>query len=205
MQFDSVKDSGERQIFDTGSKRDTQQGKGRPDLIPVIALKRLAKHYENGAVKYGDRNWEKGQPLSRYYASAQRHLWDWFSGDYSEDHLSAVVWNVFCIIHHIEYIRAGNLPSDLDDIGAIQAIEKHTEQIDTCGVCGGTGGNDGFCLRCNGSGHIPDNQCKTCNGNRTIECPECNGSNKVYNNRFEGYTTCDYCDGKCFIPCKECT
>ncbi|HUS51203.1 MAG TPA: dATP/dGTP diphosphohydrolase domain-containing protein, partial [Candidatus Paceibacterota bacterium] len=73
MEFKEVKDSGKRQDFDTGSRRDTRDGKGRYDLLPVRAIKRLAKHYENGAKKYGDRNWEKGQPLSRYLDSALRH------------------------------------------------------------------------------------------------------------------------------------
>lgn len=125
MQFNNVKDSGERQEFNTGSKRDTQDGKGRPDLIPIEPLRRLAKHYENGAKKYGDRNWEKGQPLSRYYASAMRHMWDYMEGDYSEDHLAAAAWNIFAIIATQERIIAGKLPRELDDIGAIQAYEDH--------------------------------------------------------------------------------
>lgn len=63
--FNEVKDSGKRQEFQTGSIRDTREGKGRYDLLPPHAIFRLAKHFENGAKKYGDRNWEKGQPLSR--------------------------------------------------------------------------------------------------------------------------------------------
>lgn len=125
MQFNNVKDSGERQEFDTGSKRDTQDGKGRPDLIPIESLRRLSKHYEHGAKKYGDRNWEKGQPLSRYYASAMRHMWDYMEGDYSEDHLAAAAWNIFSMIATQERIIAGKLPKELDDIGAIQAYEDH--------------------------------------------------------------------------------
>ena len=68
-----VKDSGARQQFHTGAVRDIQKGKGRYDLITPIALKRLAKHYENGAVKYGDSNWTKGIPLKRITDSAIRH------------------------------------------------------------------------------------------------------------------------------------
>ncbi len=71
--YDSVKDSGERREFSTGSVRDVRKGKGRFDLIPPCALLLLAQHYENGAVKYGDRNWEKGQPLSSYVDSMLRH------------------------------------------------------------------------------------------------------------------------------------
>jgi len=73
-ELDAVKDSGAREEFDTGSKRDTRKGRGRYGLITPIALKRLAQHYENGAAKYGDRNWEKGQPVSRYLGSANGSL-----------------------------------------------------------------------------------------------------------------------------------
>ncbi len=55
-QFNAVKDSGERQEFDTGARRDTQDGKVLYGLIPPYPLKRLAQHYTNGAVKYGDIN-----------------------------------------------------------------------------------------------------------------------------------------------------
>lgn len=50
--YSEVKDSGKRQEFGTGSRRDTRDGKGRYDLIPPYFLKRLAVHLENGAVKY---------------------------------------------------------------------------------------------------------------------------------------------------------
>lgn len=114
--FSNVNDSGKREEFQTGSRRDTREGKGRFDLISPIALKRLAQHYENGSRKYGDRNWEKGQPLSRYLDSALRHLNNILAGDVSEDHFSACSWNCFAIIHTQELIRLGLLPKELDDL-----------------------------------------------------------------------------------------
>lgn len=69
-----VKDSGERQEFVTGARRDIQVGKGRFDLIPPLPVRRLAMIYEAGALKYGEHNWKKGIPLSRYLDSAERHL-----------------------------------------------------------------------------------------------------------------------------------
>lgn len=93
--YNKVADSGKREEFSTGSLRDTRDGKGRFDLIPVGPLKRLARHYENGAKKYGEHNWEKGQPSSRYWDSAMRHLVSYMEGDRSEDHLAAVAWNAF--------------------------------------------------------------------------------------------------------------
>ncbi len=121
--FDSVQDSGERQDFDTGSVRDSRAGKGRFDLIPSYSLKRLAQHFENGAVKYGDRNWQKGQPLSRYLDSAVRHLYAYLGGSRDEDHLAAVAWNSFALIWTEEQIRLGRLPEELDDLVADESVE----------------------------------------------------------------------------------
>jgi DNA-directed RNA polymerase subunit RPC12/RpoP len=113
--FTEVKDSGKREDFSTGSRRDTREGKGRYDLIAQIALKRLAQHYENGAKKYGDRNWEKGQPVMRYLDSANRHLSNILQGDKTEDHESAVSWNMFAYTQTLALIKLGKLPKELDD------------------------------------------------------------------------------------------
>jgi hypothetical protein len=118
----AVEDSGKREDLPTGSVRDTRIGKGRYDLISPIALKPLARHYEAGAKKYGDRNWEKGQPLSRYLDSAMRHLVSFLGGDRSEDHLSACSWNCFAYVHTLEMIEKGVLPRELDDTGEIPSF-----------------------------------------------------------------------------------
>jgi hypothetical protein len=119
-EFDEVKDSGQRQEFETGSKRDTRDGKGRYDLIPAYALSRLARHYENGAKKYGDRNWEKGQPLARYLDSMIRHAYKFLGGSRDEDHLAAVAWNALAYIETEERIKKGILPKELDDIESVR-------------------------------------------------------------------------------------
>ena len=113
-------DSGNRENFSTGSVRDTRDGKGRFDLISPIALKRIAQHYEKGAVKYEDRNWEKGQPLMRYFDSALRHLNSYtenlLTGRSSkEDNLAACLWNIMAFIHTEYMIKQGLLSIDLDD------------------------------------------------------------------------------------------
>ena len=84
----------------------------RWDLIPVGPLKRLAELYTRGSVKYTAWNWAKGIKMSRCYASAFRHLMQWVMGDKDEDHLAAVVFNVFCIMHYEDTGR-----TDLDDMG----------------------------------------------------------------------------------------
>lgn len=117
-EFNAVKDSGKREEFNTGSRRDTRDGKGRYDLISVIAKARLAVHIENGAKKYGDRNWEKGQPLMRYLDSAQRHIDKYVEGHRDEDHMAAALWNIMAFIHTEEMIKRGNLPPELNDVPA---------------------------------------------------------------------------------------
>ena len=124
--FNAVKDSGVRQTFDTGSVRDIQEGKGRFDLITPIGLKRLAQHYENGAKKYGPRNWEKGQPLSRYCDSALRHMNCLLEVMKDEDHAAAVCWNIMEYIHTEEMINRRQLPSTLNDMPTL--IRKEEEE-----------------------------------------------------------------------------
>ena len=103
--FDSVKDSGAREEFSTGARRDTQEGKGRFDLLPINAMFRLSRHFENGAVKYGDSNWLKGIPLKRYLDSLLRHTFKFAGGLEGEDHLCAIIWNACCLLETQELIR----------------------------------------------------------------------------------------------------
>lgn len=114
--YKKVKDSGKRQQFSTGAVRDGQTGKGRYDLLPTRAIRRLAEHYENGAVKYGDGNWLKGMPLTRMIDSAIRHLFTALEGHQDEDHLIACAWNVLGIVELQERIEEGLLSKELDDL-----------------------------------------------------------------------------------------
>jgi len=132
-EFDKVEDSGSRQEFKTGSVRDTNVGKGRFDLIPPYALKRLAKHYENGAKKYGDRNWEKGQNLSRYLDSAIRHAYAFLGGSRVEDHLAAVAWNALAYIETEDRINKGLLPKELDDVEPVRKMLNGETQEQSTG------------------------------------------------------------------------
>jgi hypothetical protein len=116
VDFNHVKDSGKREEFSTGSRRDTRAGKGRYDLLPPEAIRRLAVHYENGARKYDDRNWEKGQPLCRFLDSALRHIFKVLEGWEDEDHAAAAMWNIAGFITISERIRKGMLPEELNDL-----------------------------------------------------------------------------------------
>lgn len=185
-EFKEVKDSGKRQEFSTGSRRDTDEGKGQPHLIagePFVhiiekygeiipaefhvvhplkcslkellsytrlvehresndvcleraiiytmvalsndeepgiysfkhVLRRLAIHYQNGAKKYSKNNWRKGQPVSRYYDSAMRHLACAMQGLKDEDHLSALLWNLCGIVQMKIDVKSGILPLEIND------------------------------------------------------------------------------------------
>lgn len=115
MDYTTV-DSGERVDFITGSRRDSNKGKPRYDLIGRWLLKRLAALMARGAEKYGENNWLAGQPISRSYESLFRHMIQWRDGDTTEDHASAVAFNIGSIIHVQEEIKAGRLPKELWDL-----------------------------------------------------------------------------------------
>ena len=66
-------------------------------------LLEVSKHFEEGALKYGDNNWQKGIPANCYLDSALRHYLKWRRGDNDEPHDRAFVWNIMCCIWEVEY------------------------------------------------------------------------------------------------------
>jgi hypothetical protein len=56
-------------------------GKPRHDLLPPVAIDRVAEVLTRGAEKYGERNWEKGLKWGRLYAALHRHLTAFWSGE----------------------------------------------------------------------------------------------------------------------------
>jgi hypothetical protein len=111
-----LKDSGQREHFPTGSQRDIRTGKGRYDLVPPGPLFRLARIYEDGAIKYDDDNWRKGQNLRRYCESGIRHFQKYLAGEHDEDHLAQASWNAFSAMWTEAAIAAGMLSAELDDM-----------------------------------------------------------------------------------------
>ena len=93
-----IKDSGNRREFDSGALRDIQEGKGRFDLAPWVAIWEVAKHCENGAKKYGEHNVDKGIPIHSFIDSAFRHLAKYVDGWTDEPHLVAAAWNILWAI-----------------------------------------------------------------------------------------------------------
>lgn len=73
-------------------------------------LLEVSVHYEQGATKYGERNWEKGIPVHAYIDSGVRHLFKHLRGDNDERHDRAFVWNMLGAIWTSKHF------SNLEDI-----------------------------------------------------------------------------------------
>ena len=71
------------------------------DTITMIL--EVSKHYEDGAKKYAERNWEKGIPLHCYIDSGVRHYLKHRRGDTDERHDRAFVWNMLCAVWTQQY------------------------------------------------------------------------------------------------------
>jgi len=123
-----MKDSGDRIVFgENKAVREPATGKGRYDLISPFAIKRLALVLEKGAVKYDDRNWEKGGiPFSRYLQSLERHITQFKMGMEDEDHLGQAMYNLMALLHFDELgdFTDDNLPRYLR-----KKEEENTENI----------------------------------------------------------------------------
>ena len=89
-----IKDSGDRTAFDTGAVRDMHIGKGILDLLPWYGIISVSQLCEEGAIKYGERNVDKGIPLHSLLDSGARHLAKYIMGEDDEDHLRAACWNL---------------------------------------------------------------------------------------------------------------
>jgi len=101
----TVKDSNERDEFDSGMVRDTEDGKIDYTLVldgPMF--ERDAIHLTKGAQKYDARNWMKAESeeeMERFKRSAFRHFIQWYWGERDEDHAAAVRFG----INGAEYVR----------------------------------------------------------------------------------------------------
>lgn len=106
-----TKDSGVHQEYESGMRRDSQDGKPRFDLIRTKLqpyeeqmIYRYAMLLARGAEKYSARNWEDGcgeEELERAKASLLRHTEQLVAGETDEDHAAAVWFNT----QAIEYFR----------------------------------------------------------------------------------------------------
>jgi len=108
MSMFSIKDSGEREQFESGMVRDITEGKTDPTLaLDGPMFDRWAEHLTQGAKKYAKRNWmlaEGDVEYERFRESAFRHFLQWYRGETDEDHAAAVYFN----INGAEYVRDRN-------------------------------------------------------------------------------------------------
>ena len=89
---------------------------GMPDMLLEVS-----KHFEEGAKKYGDNNWQKGIPVRCYINSAVRHYLKWLRNDDDEPHNRAFCWNIMCAIWTCEHKPElndyqGHIRFDPDDL-----------------------------------------------------------------------------------------
>lgn len=78
------------------------------DNSRINMLLDVSVHYEEGAKKYGEYNWQKGIPVQSYIDSAVRHYLKHLRGDEDEDHSRAFVWNILCCIWTVKHIEGGD-------------------------------------------------------------------------------------------------
>lgn len=62
------------------------------------ALLEVSVHYEEGAKKYGEYNWQKGIPSHCYLDSGIRHLLKHYRCDTDERHDRAFIWNMLGLV-----------------------------------------------------------------------------------------------------------
>jgi transcription elongation factor Elf1 len=125
----------DRQSFATGAVRDNDK-EARYDLVPSEPFRKLAVHYGRGAKKYEERNWEKGIPFMRMYASLMRHTQAWVSGEdidqdetmQNPEHLVAALWNI------VGLIELSQTHPELDDRPKKSRPEKKLAV--GCNICG---------------------------------------------------------------------
>lgn len=102
--------------FESGAIRDTQEGK--LDFIETLsytALSRYIKYMTGKKEKYGSGNFKKGIPIDSYEKSLMRHIdkymrnkYEGASDELDQDHLSAMVFNIFGIMHEQERCNQKN-------------------------------------------------------------------------------------------------
>jgi len=136
-----TKDSGAREEYDSGMRRDSQDGKANfhlviPKDVPYEdqMFTRWAALMTRGAEKYGERNWELAdseEELERFKSSAFRHFMQWISNEQDEDHAAAVYFNIAAA----EYVKHKLLEEEIEKLllpmNSCSGTEYHS------GDCGG--------------------------------------------------------------------
>lgn len=131
-----TKDSGTHTQYESGMRRDSQDGKPRFDLIRTRLqpyeeqmITRYARLLARGAEKYDDRNWEEGfgeEELERAKGSLLRHTEQLIAGETDEDH-AAAVWFNSQAIEYFRWRQGQPMPQDVEEAGAARRAERASE------------------------------------------------------------------------------
>ena len=115
-----------------------------PFFSAYTMLLEVAKHFEEGAKKYGENNWQKGIPVHSYIDSAIRHLLRYWNNENDERHDRAFCWNILCAIWTVENKpELDDFSSKDDEPSIIEIIKSIAKDLgievevaeDFCSVC----------------------------------------------------------------------
>lgn len=103
----------EVRTFESGAIRDADNTKeDYGETISWTAFKRYAQFMTRQKAKYGEGNFKLGIPVKSYEQSLLRHVQKYMENKYEQgtvevdfDHLSAMVFNIFGIMHEEERVR----------------------------------------------------------------------------------------------------
>lgn len=118
----TIKDSGERVTYASGSMRDPSTGKIKWSRIVFgPMMRRWAQHLTTAEAKYPDPRpgvpnftlIETDEEFYRYKESAFRHFMSWFNDETDEDHAAATFFN----INGVEIIKDKRKVKDEDSFG----------------------------------------------------------------------------------------
>ena len=116
------------------------------DFFPscYTAILEVAIHFEEGAKKYGECNWQKGIPVRCYIDSAIRHYLKHRRGDKDEPHNRAFYWNILAAIWTCQNKPEFNNYNGADTPVTAEALvtteapvvtEKHIKSEKLCPTC----------------------------------------------------------------------
>lgn len=109
-------------------------GKTRVDLIPPEWMWALGSVLGKGAVKYEDRNWEKGMAWSRVIGPLLRHVIKFISGErYDKEtgchHLAMAAWNCLALMSYdVRGIGENDLVGEMKWLDACNRVELQPDR-----------------------------------------------------------------------------
>ena len=101
--------------------------------VPTMLLE-VSKHFEEGAEKYGENNWQKGLPVKCYINSAVRHYLKFLRNDSDEPHHRAFCWNIICAMWTCKHKPELNDYATKECLVCGKKIKAFAKSCDNCMV-----------------------------------------------------------------------